>query len=349
MQVFSASQAIAPAIERTRNLLFRPFRWGTYLKLCTVAVLTEGFGGNFNFSGPSNSSHSTGTPSPSTTLFHFTSGWIVLIVVAVAVGISIGIYIAYLLTRLRFALFHCLIHKTTEIRPGWRLYREQAMRFFELSLVVGLVFLCVAGLLAVPFVFAFVHLFKSSGPAGHFDVLGFIMLLLPLIPIVLALILAGIAVDVILRDFMLPHMALENANARAAWDSARARIAAEKGAFLFYTFLRVVIPIAAAMCLFLVLIIPMIILVVITAATAGGMHALLAGASGVGAFFLIPLAAIFILAGICFTVLLAISLGGPISISIRNYSLLFYGGRFPLLGNILAPPPPVPPDAPQPA
>ena len=40
MKVFSASQAISPAIERTKNYLFRPFAWGTYLKLSVVACIT---------------------------------------------------------------------------------------------------------------------------------------------------------------------------------------------------------------------------------------------------------------------------------------------------------------------
>ena len=350
MQVFSASQAISPAIERTKRYLFRPFQWATYLKLCTVAVLTEGMGGNFNYSTPGGSSHSSGTPS--FTPFHLTSGWIAFIVVAVAVGIAIAIYISYLLTRLRFAFFNCLIHQTKEIRPGWRLYREQAMRFFELGLVIGLLFLCIVAVLAVPFVFAFINLFKSSGPGSHFNILGLMSLLLPLILIVIVLVLVGLAVNLILHDFMLPHMALENATARVAWDAVRARIAAEKGAFLFYAFLRLVLPVAAMMCVFLVMIIPMVILIVIVALTVAGLHALLAGASGVAAFFLIPLAAILILAGVCFGVLLAIGLGGPIGICIRNYSLLFYGGRYSLLGDILIPPPPPPPvvpDAQQPA
>jgi hypothetical protein len=172
---------------------------------------------------------------------------------------------------------------------------------------------------------------------------------------VLALILVGVAVDIILRDFMLPHVALENATARSAWAAVRLRIAAEKGAFLFYAFLRVVIPIAAMMCLILILILPMIILILIVVAIVAGVHALLAGASGASAFFLVPLAVIFILAFICFAILLGIALGGPISIGVRNYSLLFYGGPYPLLGDILVPPPPPPPpaldapDAPQPA
>ena len=47
MQFLTAPEAISPALNRTASLLFRPFRWGTFLKLCAVAVLTEGASGNF--------------------------------------------------------------------------------------------------------------------------------------------------------------------------------------------------------------------------------------------------------------------------------------------------------------
>jgi hypothetical protein len=33
-----------------------------------------------------------------------------------------------------------------------------------------------------------------------------------------------------------------------------------------------------------------------------------------------------------------ICVGGPLSIAIRNYALMFYGGRYPALGSILSPP-----------
>jgi len=51
---------------------------------------------------------------------------------------AIGIVVFYLVTRLRFAFFYSLLHQTSELRPGWRLYREQAMRFFKMSLLIGL-------------------------------------------------------------------------------------------------------------------------------------------------------------------------------------------------------------------
>ena len=41
MITLSAAQAISPAIERTKQFLFRPFRLGRFLKLTLVALLTD--------------------------------------------------------------------------------------------------------------------------------------------------------------------------------------------------------------------------------------------------------------------------------------------------------------------
>jgi len=331
MPAFSAADAVSPAIERTKNLLFRPFRWGTYLKLCVVALLTEGGSGNFNFSSPGGSHHSGDAHSfqPS----HFSQDAIFLIVVLTLTFIAIGFAIYYLIVRLRFSLFHCLIHQTTEIRPGWHLYREQAGRYFKLSIVVGLVFLAIVALIALPFVFGFIHLFQNMPPGGSFDFAEFFALFLPLIPVVLVVILAAVAVDLILRDLMLPHIALENASVGAAWAAVRARIAAEKGPFLFYAFLRVLLPLVAMFGLMIVLLIPMIIMVVVVVASA---------TIGMAVAIIVGTVAVLL----CLFVLICI--GGPINIAIRNYALVFYAARYSLLGEALWPSPPPPAPLPEP-
>ena len=42
-----------------------------------------------------------------------------------------------------------------------------------------------------------------------------------------------------------------------------------------------------------------------------------------------------------------ICLGGPLSTAVRQYALLFYGGRYQKLGDILFPPPEVSPSVPE--
>lgn len=339
MKVFSASQTVSPAIERTKSYLFRPFKLITYLKLSLVACLTEGFSSNFNFNSGNHSSSGTGVGD--FTGFHFTNEIIALIVGAVLVCIAIGIFISYLITRLRFAFFHCLAHQTKEIRPVWGLYRVQAMRYFLLSLVVGFIGLAVLAMAIAPFVFIFLNVWRNSQNGGQIDWVYCIALILVLFVAVFLLALIFTAVSLTMRDFMLPHIALEDASVSAAWLAAWARIKAEKGSFLFYAFLRVVLPILAMLALLIVLAIPLLIVFGILAISLVGFTAALAEASGMTKIILIALDAIVGLFTLCLGLLVAISVGGPIATWKRNYALLFYGGRYQTLGDILSPPPPV--------
>lgn len=340
MYALSAAQALSPAIERTRRLLFSPFRWGTFLKLCAVAVFTEGFGGNFNFSGPSHSSSHIPTDGAAPSLPHFTlpPGWIALIVVGVLVALLIGFLVFYLVTRLRFALFHCLAYQVKEIRPGWHLYREPANRFFLLNIVVGLVFMVLIVLAIAPFAVGMFRIFRQTQAGAHFDVAMFLSLFLPLFFLILAIALVAVAIDVVLRDFMLPHFALEDATSGQAWAAVKARVAAEKGPFVLYAVLRILLPVAVMIALVMVLAIPMLIVFGILAALFAGTHFLLGDIAALRIFVEVLIG----LAAFAIGLFLAIAFGGPLSLWVRNYALLFYGGRYSLLGDVLFPPPPPP-------
>jgi hypothetical protein len=231
MRPISAVDAVSPAIERTKEFLFRPFKWGTYLKLGLVAIITEGLGSNFH-SSSTNVDHGGGhagghVPSVPWPL-PMTPACIAMIVAIALLAIVLSIFLFYLITRLRFAFFHCLVSNTKEIKPGWRLYRGPAARFFWLNIVVGICFMVLLVLLAIPFAAGFWRLFHESQQGGHFDIGLLLTLVLPLIPVVILLVAAGILSDLIMRDWMLPHMALDNATAGEAWRQVRARIKAEK-------------------------------------------------------------------------------------------------------------------------
>ena len=269
--------------------------------------------------------------------FSLTPGWIALIVAGSLLALVIGILLFYLVTRLRFSLFYCLVHQVKELRPGWTLYREQANRFFLFNLVVGLVFMVLMVLAIAPFAVGLFQVFRSTHAGERFD---FALLLLALhTPLRIdsfdrAL---AIAVDLVLRDFMLPHFALENTSAGQAWAEVRTRIAAEKGSFFLYAVLRILLPLAAAIALFMVLAIPVLIVFGRPGSHLRGhsydVHWSLAFAG-------IVLEALIGLAAVAVGLFLAICFGGPLSIWIRNLHSSFTVGAIRLLGDILFPPPP---------
>jgi len=342
MRSISAIDAVSPAIERTKEFLFRPFKWGTYLKLGLVAIITEGLGSNFHSSsthvdhgGGHGEWHGPAGFPP----FHCTPTCIAMIVAIALLAILLSILLFYLITRLRFAFFHCLVNNTKEIRPGWRLYSGQAARFFWLNIVVGICFMVLLVLIALPFAAGFWRLFQESQQGSHLDIGLLLALVLPLIPIILILVVAGILSDLILRDWMLPHIALDNATAGEAWRQVRARMMAEKRQFLVYSLLRVILPTIAAIAVFIVLALPGLMLAGSLAAIEWGVHSMFSGATGSSWLVGILLEVFFGVVAFGFAVLASICVGGPLSTGLREYALIFYGGRYKALGDILYPPP----------
>jgi hypothetical protein len=342
MRALSAADSVSPAIQRTKELLFRPFTWGTYLKLGLVAILTEGFSSNLRSS--TNKNQPSGHGPVFNSLHDIPHEWIFGIVFAVLLAIVVSMFVAYLITRLRFAFFHSLVHNTREIRPGWYLHRDQAVRFFWMNVVVGLCFLALVALIAIPFVSGFIKLFREMQPGGPPDIPLMLSLILPLIPIILLLCLAGYLTDVVLRDWMLPHYALEDATAGEAWSQVWARISAEKAQFFAYALLRLVLPVIALIALAIVLIIPGIFLLGAFGVVEYGIHSAFADAAGGTRIIGMMLMAFFGLVAFALTVLASICFAGPIATATREYAILFYGGRYQALGDILSPPEPPAPE-----
>lgn len=343
MQYLSAAQAISPALNRTSSLLFRPFRWGTFLKLCLVAVITEGMTGNFNGSH-GNTHYGTGSPSFHAPVQALPPGLIPILIVCGFFALAIGIVICYLVIRLRFALFECLVHESREIRPGWRRYREHAWRFFLFTIVVGLLFLAIVAAALAPFAHPLIEFVRQSQANHQADFGRLIILILQLAPVLICLGLAGFLLDVVMRDFMLPHFALDDASAGDAWGAVWSRIAAEKGAFVLYIVLRVVLPMVAMVGMFILLAIPLLIVFGILGGFIALMHASSAGATFLGIFLQAAAGLIAFILG----ALITISLFGPLAIALRNYALVFYGARYQPLGELLYPPMPPPAIAPAP-
>ena len=324
MRPISAADAVAPAVLRMRNLLFRPFVFTTFLKLSLIAVLTEGYSGNFNTSW--HNQVKSGDSLPSVPHVALTPDLIALIVGVIVGVLLLSLVIAYVVVRLRFALFHCLVYGTTEIKPGWHLYREQAGRYFWLTIIVGFVFFAVIVAIAVPFVFGFIRFFQAS-QGDNFDVPSFLAVFLPLIPIILLIMCVAVAIAVILHDLILPHMALESASAGVAWKTAREAIMREKGAFFLYAFLRVILPLAVMMGVGLVFLIPAFFVGVMIA---------------ISTEMALPLSIVLGVLAILAGVAVMLGVGGPLSISVRYYALIFYGSRYTRLGELLWPAPPAP-------
>jgi len=340
MKAFSASEAIWPALERTYAYLFRPFKAEAFLKLATAATLSEGFLVSFRFTIPNTSPFDIDTAALKTFLLapEFLP---VTILGAMAIFLA-AVYCYSRVLRLRFAFFHTLIHQTREFRAAVRLYTVESDRFFTACMLIWLSFLVLVSLAIALFAVAAYAVLASPTPEGKLDLGNFLILFFPCIGIVFILILALYAAQVVLSDFILPHMAIESASFPRSWAAVRARMAANRETFFSYFILRLFVPLAAGIALAAAAWLLGFIVFGVLELSAAGFNAMLDGTTDARATVLIAVHLLFVVLGMGAGALIAVSFAGPIGVFTRSYALYFYGGHYPALGNLLSPPTPQP-------
>ena len=336
MHTISASQAVWPALQRTWRCLISPFDRAAFLKLAFIATLTEGTIVSFRFSVSNELPFDLPSIAPATL---FEPEFISFTLLALALAVFLFFLAIYIVVRLRFAFFHCLLFETKQIGPGWDLYRIPAMRLFKATLAVGLLLLILAALAVGLVALAVVVLFTARTEEGKLDPGNFLILFFPCIGFALALIAAALTAEVTLHDFILPHMALDNATFGEAWAAVRQRFRGHRDTFLSYIALRLLLPFLATVVLVIAGLIVQWMVFGVLGMSAAGFNAMLEDATGWGAGVGILLQILFMLLGIGLGAVLAISLGGPLAVFTRSYALHYYAGHYKPLADRLNPPP----------
>ncbi len=173
-------------------------------------------------------------------------------------------------------------------------------------------------------------------PDGKYDTGVFLVLFFPTVGFAAAIVAACVLARVVLHDFILPHMALENATFREAWREVRRRVRADREGFFSYLLLR---------ALFVIVITPVLALLAFAVlwpvfwmlgASAAGYNALLEDATGIAAAGRIALNAILLALGAATGAMGAAVFGGLFAVFLRAHAIYFYGSRYRALGDLLA-------------
>ncbi|HWE87195.1 MAG TPA: hypothetical protein VG267_19770 [Terracidiphilus sp.] len=334
MRPLSTSQAIAPAFGRTRLLLYRPFQWSSHLKLTLVAVATSGLLLNFRYTLPG--ALAIELP-PIPAAFQHASGFVILAVIAALLAIDLVILFFYFMARLRFALFHSLVEGSRSLGPEMKIYEREAGRFFRAKIAV---WLGIAGLAAAVVVVAAIVVLTVANlrtPEGKYDTGVFLVLFFPALGFLAFVVILSLLAQIVVNDFMLPHIALEGASPGEAWRAVRTRMRADREAFFSYFLFRVLILIMVAPVLAglgFVLLWPVFW---ILGASATGYAALFDEASGLLGGIRIGASILFAVLAVAAGVAGSAVLGGPLVVFLRAHALYFYGSRFAPLGKRLYP------------
>jgi len=339
----SAVDCVQPAIQHTREQLFRPFQFGQWWRLALVGILSAelhsgGCGVPTNLKWPHpHGSHmlSTAPPPPFDRLdparIAEFAGLIIAIVVA---AFLLGFIFLYISSVFRFILFDSVLRKRCSIREGWRRWRRVGRRYFLWQIVLLIaqgLFLGV--LLALPLaIAAALGWFHNADQHIARSVIGVVALIL----IVLFWMLAVIVVQLLGKDFLVPVMALEDVDFADGWSILISLLRPEPGAFAVYLLLKVVLGIAAAILFGIVALIPILIVVVPSVLVVLAAHS-----AGVGWN-----ATTVSLAVICGSVLFALLiylisfLCVPAVVFFPAYAIHFFAGHYSKLDAILHPAPP---------
>ncbi len=338
----SAVDCVSPAIEHAKSQLFRPFRLGQWSRLALVGLfageLSSGGCNSGNFHIPAHS----GGGRHDYLLSAFPDPWIFApLIIGLLIALPfVWLFFMYLNSRLRFVLFDSVIAQRCEIRRMWSQRGEPALRYFLWQIVFGLISLAgMAIIIGVPAMFA-LALGWFSAPRDH--LMGWILAGIAVFCVFMAWVVVVAVVHVFTKDFVVPQMALEGISAFEGWSRLWKMVQSEKGGYAGYAGMKLLLAIGAAFIFGIVTFIVLLVLL-IPVGGLGLITVLTGGAAGLTwNAFTITLA---IVAGSIILVLLmyVVSLiSVPAIVFFPAYSIYFFAGRYPLLGNLISPPTPAP-------
>jgi hypothetical protein len=323
-------------------MLFRPFRFKTWLKIGFIGWLAgAASGGGCNLQLPSGPGQGGGTSGADIerTIHVFLSEHLLVVILMVAFAIALSLAFFYLSCRFRFILFDSVLQRDPQIGRGWQRYGRPANRYFGFLLcymfAFGLLLTLIVGL---PLLRAYRSgVFKTDNPLPA---------LLPyLIPMVLAVFLFVIVVALItslLNDFVIPLLALDEITIAVAWSRLKQMIAFEPGAFAGYLGMKLVLAFAAAAAATVAMLVAIVVLAIPAVGVTLVLVALLKGAGpgGLVVGIIFAVLGIFVATGLLLLIVMLAS--APVAVFLTSYSFYFFGGRYPRLGALLWPQPPAP-------
>ena len=136
----SVTTPVSAALERVKQVLFRPFDLGKWFVIGFCAWLAslgeQGFHGNFNFGGGHN--HGGNVRHQLEQVREFVMNnlyWIIPVAVAiVAIGVALWLVFTWLSSRGKFMFLHCVAQNKAEVAVPWRKYGRQGNSLFVFRL-----------------------------------------------------------------------------------------------------------------------------------------------------------------------------------------------------------------------
>ncbi len=345
MRVYSAGEAIGPAWEHAKLLLWGDRNWKRLLKICFVAVFAEL--GGLNLNGSFRNGHGAQLPASAAAAFAAIG-----LVVAV-IALVIGMVIFYIGSRLQFVMFDMLVLRDPYVAPAWQRHGRHTWRWIGVKLTAMLAVGLALSPLLVPAIITFVAMARRFSVTGTGTAAR--MSHPPVFAMVLAVAELG-AVVVLFATLMrfittlaLPTLALEDLSYTGVFRRAWQIFGADVGGMLLFAVLEVLVligfGIVGILAVALAIVAALLPLSLVGGLLWAAVHKIaVAGNVLVGCYAVIAVLVLVVWAAACYLIML-----GSLYTFARAWGLYFVGGRYPLLGQYLEPTNPAVPWTPPPS
>src|SRR5215472_6877296 len=349
MPRLSPVDAVAPAFRRVDFILLHPFRLRTWLKMGLIGWLGGGLvtvGMNLKFQAPHFPVEQLPTDPwkdinqaihDAVRSIHFAqfAGFMALLMIVLALALVFSLIFTYLSSRFRFILFDTVVSGEVQVGRGWYGFSDQGTRYFGFWLIYRLLSWAAAGfIVGLPVWQAYKRgLFEGNQPLSEF--LG---LLASVALGLLAFALVSAIITTLVKDFVMPLMALDDLPVGAAFSQMWRYVTAEPGPWAGYFGLKFVLAIATGIGLGVVGVLAYLALFAVLAIPAAALIAVgvlvMKASMAVGTVIFVLTGLGVVAASSC----LFLCLAAPVSVFFAAYAFYFFGGRYPKLGELLWPP-----------
>jgi hypothetical protein len=329
-----AIESISAAWNRAVELLFKPFRWSFWWRMAFLAFMTGEMssGGNFNvpgnLGGLGNRSGHRFLAAPWDT---FGPGLIAALAVAAFVFVIVFMYLGCVF---RFVLFDAVLTGRHRLREGFGRWQHHGTRLFWWSLGYFLIMMSGVGIAALVIVMGVRGMKAGAGTS----ILGIVLGVLA----ILVLLVIGLTVFVLTKDFVIPIMAFEGSSTTEAWGKLWRMIKEKPVDYLAYIGMKIVLTVGAGIIsgiASVAIIVVMLIIGVIVGLFVAATHPSWNPAT-------IALAVVAGLVALLFVFFFMGMIAAPFATFFQAYAIYFFGRRFRPLEMVVYPEPPAPPPAP---
>jgi hypothetical protein len=242
----SVTTPVSSALERVKQVLFRPFDLGRWfiIGFCAwLALLGEQGGGggigNYNF-GPHHGQDGNGFMREFERVKDYVMTnlyWIVpLAVTLVVLALALGLLFLWLSSRGKFMFLHCVALNKAEVAGPWGQFVREASSLFWFRFVLGLI----ASAVTLPLVALVVILVVGMVKAGAPSVVGIAASAVALL-LIIALAVVFAVIRKLTMDFVVPIMFLRRKKCVEGWRELRGLFAGNVGHFILYFLFQIVL------------------------------------------------------------------------------------------------------------